>query len=360
MSTQVKRRRGTAAENASFTGAAGEIVAITDTKRIAVHDASTAGGATFLNVNDIQNKVAVGDGTVGGTGNAITLTNSFAISAYGSGLEIQFKATADNSGAVTINVDGKGVKNLEKMVAGTSTALATGDIKNGVIYVARYDGTRFQLQTGGATAIVSVKTQQFSASGTYTPSAGMVYCVVELVGGGGGGGGVTNGGNYIGGGGGAGGYSRETLTAATIGASQTVTIGAAGTAGNTSGSDGGAGGTTSLGALLQATGGAGGIGGAAAQSQSGGAGGAGSGGDMNSNGQGGGAGSYSATSNVGHSGAGGSSLLGGGGQGQKGNVTGVDGQNGGGGSGGTSNGVTNRAGGAGGAGYMIIREYCSQ
>jgi hypothetical protein len=99
--------------------------------------------------------------------------------------------------------------------------------------------------------------QRFTASGTYTPTPGMLWCEVEMVGGGGGGGGWVNatanqhGG---GGGGGAGGYVKALLTAAQVGASQAVTIGAGGTGSTGSGVNGAA---TTLGALLTAGGGTG-------------------------------------------------------------------------------------------------------
>ena len=44
MSIEVQLRRGTAAENAAFTGQEGELVYTTDTKDLFVHDGSTAGG----------------------------------------------------------------------------------------------------------------------------------------------------------------------------------------------------------------------------------------------------------------------------------------------------------------------------
>lgn len=107
--------------------------------------------------------------------------------------------------------------------------------------------------------------QAFTAPGanTYTPTAGMKHCIVISTGGGGGGGGgdasaAANVG--AGAGGGAGGTCIERFTAADIGASQTVTIGAAGAAGSTAGGNGGAGGNTTFGALHTANGGAGGIG----------------------------------------------------------------------------------------------------
>ena len=69
---------------------------------------------------------------------------------------------------------------------------------------------------------VAVQKQIFTSSGTYTPSPGMVYCIIEAVGSGGGGGGAQGAGSqvYTGGGGGPGGYSRLVASAATIGASQ--------------------------------------------------------------------------------------------------------------------------------------------
>ncbi len=134
-----------------------------------------------------------------------------------------------------------------------------------------------------------VKIQVFTASGTYTPATGMDYAVVYCTGSGGGGGGAdTDGAGFILGaaaGGGAGGTAIERYTAATIGASQTVTIGTAGAAGSTTGGNGGTGGDTTFGALMTATGGAGGAGSGTsavdAQDTRGGAGGVPTGGDIN-------------------------------------------------------------------------------
>ena len=44
MSIAVQIRRGTATQNSSFTGAAGELIYTTDDKKVYVHDGSTAGG----------------------------------------------------------------------------------------------------------------------------------------------------------------------------------------------------------------------------------------------------------------------------------------------------------------------------
>lgn len=112
-----------------------------------------------------------------------------------------------------------------------------------------------------ATAFTSSVIQVFTSSGTYTPTSGMKYCIIELVGGGGGGGGCSTTGSgtvSAGAGGGGGGYARGLFTAADIGASKTVTIGAAGSAGTAGGGGGGTGGTTSVSTLLTGTGGVGG------------------------------------------------------------------------------------------------------
>ena len=101
--------------------------------------------------------------------------------------------------------------------------------------------------------------QTFVTSGTYTPTPGMSSVVIELQGGGGSGGGATvpSAGNVsLGAPGGAGSYGRWRIFAPSIGGSQAVTIGAAGTVG--SGVAGGNGGTTSVGALVSAPGGIGG------------------------------------------------------------------------------------------------------
>lgn len=124
------------------------------------------------------------------------------------------------------------------------------------------NGTNWVSQAPAASGFTTVVTQTFTASGTYTPTANMKYCIIECVGAGGGGGGVgvTTGGGAAASGGGAGSYAYVVASAATIGVSQTVTIGTAGTAGSSSGGSGGTGGDTSVGTIAIAVGGFGGTG----------------------------------------------------------------------------------------------------
>lgn len=88
--------------------------------------------------------------------------------------------------------------------------------------------------------------QVITATGTYTPTTGMVFCDAEMTGGGAGGAQVASG-SYGGAGGSAGEYARGHFTKADIGASKAVTIGAGGAVNS-------AGGNTSLGSLLTANG----------------------------------------------------------------------------------------------------------
>lgn len=218
----------------------------------------------------------------------------------------------------------------------------------------------------------NIVTQVFTATGasTYTPTAGMKYCIVEVVGGGGGAGGVAaTGVNQTAGtaGGGAGGYARKKFSAATIGASQTVTINTGGGGGSAGNNAGTAGGSVTFGALLSASGGSassgGGVGSAFAPVGS--ASGVGSNGDFNaSGGPGGGAIGFNTTVYAAFlTGAGGNSIYGGGGPAQAGgsgqtfagaNATGY-----GGGGGGAGNGTSQSAqgGGSGTTGICIVTEY---
>ena len=197
---------------------------------------------------------------------------------------------------------------------------------SGQVLTSNGAGALPSFQAAGGGAFTSVNIQAFTANGTYTPTSGMKYCIVISTGGGGGGGAsdVTNATNNIGvgGGGGAGGTCIEFFSAATIGASQSVTIGAAGTAGAASGGgNGGAGGNTTFGSLHTATGGSGGTGsgdsGSVASNTAGGAGGVPTGGTINITGAAGGKGSgvKTGSTSIGIGGDGGASFWGGGGVG---------------------------------------------
>lgn len=207
--------------------------------------------------------------------------------------------------------------------------------------------------------ISTVTKQTFSASGTYTPTANMKYCIIECWGAGGGGGGVANSGAgsiLYGGGGGAGSYSRTVATSATVGASQTVTIGALGTGGSAGANPGNNGTDTSVGSICIGKGGTGG----GTAGAAGGLGGVAGTGDLTGTGQPGGSSQSDSISTViFQSGSGGSTSIGGGAVGKASTGTGNAGTGfGSGGGGGVSASAGgSAAGGAGTGGYVFITEY---
>ena len=172
-------------------------------------------------------------------------------------------------------------------------------------------------KTTGAVSFPSsgpTKLHVFTSSGSYAPTPGMRFADVLLfgAGGGGGSGARTAAGTAASGGagGGGGGMACGRFTAAQIGASKAVTIGAAGlgaaaqTTNSTNGNNGTGGGATAFGALLSAGGGGGGAGG-----QIGAASGGGGGGSRNTGGNG--SGPTGGAAGIGNSGVGGSGVAGG-------------------------------------------------
>lgn len=291
---------------------------------------------------------------------------------------------ADGSGAAVLAAINAANARFATMASGTArpSDIGTGELwretdnpGGGVHSVWLYDGASDVLvgllDTGAHTwtpvDTTTIRIQVFTGSGTYTPHANMVKCLIEAVGGGGGGGGVAGDGQaQSGGGGGAGGYSRKLCTAADIGASKTVTIGAAGTAGSAGNNAGGAGGDTSVGSLCIGKGGSGGGGGGTTTAGSAGAGGVAGTGDVAATGSPGAPGMYGvASAIISQSHSGGSSPFGGGGAGRTPSSSTLAGNAGTGyGSGGSGaashNHGANAAGGAGRDGLVIITEICSK
>lgn len=57
--TQVRRRRGTTAQHATFTGAAGEVTVDTTTNSLVVHDGAAVGGIRQASEAYVQAQVAI-------------------------------------------------------------------------------------------------------------------------------------------------------------------------------------------------------------------------------------------------------------------------------------------------------------
>ena len=219
----------------------------------------------------------------------------------------------------------------------------------------RGDGT--WAAAGGSGRTINIQT--FKASGTYTPTAGMTNCFIQCIAGGGAGGGSATTAYNAGGGGGAGGYSQSYVAAATIGASQTVTVGAGGTGG--SNANGNNGNDTSVGTIVIAKAGSGALKGVSLSSVAGAAGGVAGTGDLTLTGGAGGNGIALAAGTS--SGIGGNSYFGGGAAAVTTVSTNANGNNaaantGAGGSGSVSaNTGSAGTGGNGGSGVVIIWEF---
>lgn len=247
-------------------------------------DASaTVNGTVIVSswLNDVNTNTYTQLASVAGT-NAITGNGASTVTVgYPRGVAFRFLPINTNTGPVTINISGLGLKNVTKY--GT-VPLVAGDITVGGWAFVTYDGTQFQLlnprsldsmtgilpvanggtgTTGSALQGRLLNIQTFTANGTYTPTSGTTTIEVEAVGGGGqAGGSASCGAGQVscGGGGGAGGYTKGKFA---VPAPTAVTIGAGGSTG-VAGANGQAGSVTSLGALITANGGAGGIAGGAA------------------------------------------------------------------------------------------------
>lgn len=285
----------------------------------------------------------------------------------GSGLSVTTNASTleySLSSNVVLGLAGNTGGNILPNVSGIINVVGTGSIS-----VSGASNTLTISDSGAGSGFNTINVQTFTSNGTYTPTSNMAYCIVEIVGGGGAGGpGIPasgpNPGNHSSSGGGGGGYCRKVFDAATIGASQSVTIGAGGT-GNTSTTPAASGGNTTFGALLTANGGGGGYSFKDVSAIGLGSGGTAASGDINIPGQAGGfpvdslisaggSGSFQGT------GIGGGSIYGFGGEaalGPSGNVAGNDGTGyGSGGSGGYGISLA-RAGGDGADGICIVTEF---
>lgn len=117
---------------------------------------------------------------VGGSANAILLTmpTEIVLNAYRAGQLFRFRASYPNTGTVTVNINGLGVK---PVVKSGGNALIPSDLKADSVYDLIYDGTRFQLNggVGGGQFYIEYPTTatagQTAFKGTYTPGSMMVF-----------------------------------------------------------------------------------------------------------------------------------------------------------------------------------------
>lgn len=131
----------TAAAASASAAAASETAAATSETNAAASEAAAALSESNAAAYAASAATLLWAGTVGGTGDAITLTTSPALGSYSNGIRVAFKATNTNTGAVTVNVSGLGNKDLKTQ---SGAALVAGNITTGRVYTLVYDGTNFQ------------------------------------------------------------------------------------------------------------------------------------------------------------------------------------------------------------------------
>jgi hypothetical protein len=85
--------------------------------------------------------------TIAGTADAITGTTTPSLASYTAGSMFSFVVGTTNTTAVTLNIDGLGVKSVTRT---GSVALVAGDMVTGQVVIVEYDGTRFQLLNGNS------------------------------------------------------------------------------------------------------------------------------------------------------------------------------------------------------------------
>jgi hypothetical protein len=187
MSKQVRIRRDSSSNLAIVTPADSELGHDTTIDELLIGDGTTAGGIPHPNFKSVLNNRYVA-ATAGGTGDAITIALTKAPASYTTFMRVIFKATANNTGATTVNVNSLGVKNLQKISGGALAALASGDIVSGGVYEIMYDGTQFQLltlQNAGITSVAQgdLNTSTGTISGTPNTnisSSGLKYSSTHL------------------------------------------------------------------------------------------------------------------------------------------------------------------------------------
>lgn len=145
------------------------------------HTGVGAGAARtdYARLDQLQDGGATWGGTAGGTGNAITLTLTPAITAYAAGQTFVFLSSAANTGATTLNINSVGAANIRKGTG--STALVAGDIPTGTLVFVTYDGAQFILQrsiltgdsgSGGIAGLVPAPAAGDAAAGKYLKADG--------------------------------------------------------------------------------------------------------------------------------------------------------------------------------------------
>ena len=159
MATELKLRRDVEGDIDAMTPAEAEPIYDITNKRLRVGDGSTAGGLHLAAAADLTKQTFV-YAAASGT-DTLTLTLDPAIASYTTGLKCAFSAANNNTGAVTIAINGLGAKTIKKNSGADD--LEANDLISGGIYEIAYDGTNMQLLGRGGDFLA---TEQGTSSGS--------------------------------------------------------------------------------------------------------------------------------------------------------------------------------------------------
>jgi len=150
--------------------------------------------------------------------NTITGQTTPPLSAYADGNEFRLVPVADNTGAVTLNVDAVGSKALKHA---NGAVLGSGELKAGTAYLVMYLAASDEFRVIDTSITISPITKLYEATGTWTKPSGLAYIEVVCIGSGGES--YTGDGTaYVGGGGGA--CATKMIAANDLPATVTVTV----------------------------------------------------------------------------------------------------------------------------------------
>ena len=139
MSTQVQYRRGTNAQNASFTGALAEITVDTTNGTLRVHDGITAGGSNIATVSYVTTQISALNSITNGT-------SSVAVIASGGNIR-------SNVGGTTVQTISAGLVAITGDLSVTGNATLSGNILGDRI---QNGTTTIDIQTPNGNANISV------------------------------------------------------------------------------------------------------------------------------------------------------------------------------------------------------------
>lgn len=114
---------------------------------------TNADNMLLLAIQHLGQRAVFAFATAGGTANAITASLSPAPPEYKTGMVVRLLIASNNTGAVTVNFNGLGAKDLKRR---SGAALAARDLIAGAVFDCIYNGTEFRLMSLASTEVQRV------------------------------------------------------------------------------------------------------------------------------------------------------------------------------------------------------------